>query len=207
VLLAFFDNLIDLLTGSTWTYAILFAICLGDAVLPLLPSETAVIVCGVQAARGELSLGWVIFFGALGAFAGDNTSYAIGRWLGDPVVKRFFSGERARERLDWARRFLQERGSYILIVARFIPGGRTAATFTSGLVRLPWLTRFVPYVTVAAVLWATYGALLGYVGGKTFEDRPTVAFLVAFGIAALVTIVIELVRWVRRSGGPGSEQR
>ncbi len=207
MLLAFFDNLINLLTGSTWTYAILFAICLGDAVLPLLPSETAVIVCGVQAARGELSLGWVIFIGALGAFAGDNTSYALGRWLGDPVVKRFFSGQRARERLDWASRFLEERGSYVLIVARFIPGGRTAATFTSGLVRLPWLTRFVPYVALAAVLWATYGALLGYAGGKTFEDRPTLAFLLAFGVAALVTIVIELVRWVRRSGGPRSEQR
>ena len=167
---AFLNSLIDLLTGSLWTYPLLFGICLGDAVLPLLPSETAMIVCGIQAARGELSLGWVIAIGAAGAFAGDNTSYALGRWVGQPVIERFFSGERAQKRLDWAKRFLKERGSYVLIVARFVPGGRTATTFTSGVVRLPWMTRFAPYILIAAVLWALYGGLLGYLGGRDKDE-------------------------------------
>jgi membrane-associated protein len=197
---AFLNSLIDLLTGSLWTYPLLFGICLGDAVLPLLPSETAMIVCGIQAARGQLSLGWVIALGAAGAFAGDNTSYALGRWVGQPVIGRFFSGERAQERLDWAKRFLRERGSYVLIVARFVPGGRTATTFTSGVVRLPWMTRFAPYILVAAVLWALYGGLLGYLGGRVFRDQPIYALLVAFGIAALVGAGAELVRWLRRKG-------
>jgi membrane-associated protein len=197
---AFLNSVIDLLTGSLWTYPLLFGICLGDAVLPLLPSETAMIVCGIQAARGELSLGWVIALGAAGAFAGDNTSYALGRWVGQPVIGRFFSGERARERLDWAQRFLKERGSYVLVVARFIPGGRTATTFTSGVVRLPWMMRFAPYILVAAVLWAVYGAMLGYLGGRVFRDQPIYALLVAFGIAALVAAGAELVRWLRRKG-------
>lgn len=195
--LAFLQSVIDLLTGSLWSYPILLAICVGDAVVPLLPSETAVIVCGIQAARGELSLGWVIAFAAVGAFAGDNTSYAAGRWLGHPVVKRFFSGERARELLDWARRFLKERGSYVLVVARFVPGGRTATTFTSGLVQLRWPTRFAPFVLVAAVLWAAYGALLGYLGGRMFRDQPIYALLLAFGIAALITALVELARRLR----------
>jgi membrane protein DedA with SNARE-associated domain len=197
VTLAFLQSVIDLLTGSLWSYPILLAICVGDAVVPLLPSETAVIVCGIQAARGELSLGWVIAFAAVGAFAGDNTSYAAGRWLGHPVVKRFFSGERARELLDWARRFLKERGSYVLVVARFVPGGRTATTFTSGLVQLRWPTRFAPFVLVAAVLWAAYGALLGYLGGRMFRDQPIYALLLAFGIAALITALVELARRLR----------
>src|SRR5881275_675660 len=109
MLLALLQNLVDLLTGSLWTYPILFGICLGDAVFPILPSETALIVCGIQAARGQLSLGWVIAVGALGAFAGDNASYALGRWLGGPAVKRFFAGEVAQRRLDWARQFLGQR--------------------------------------------------------------------------------------------------
>ncbi|MFL5917312.1 MAG: DedA family protein [Gaiellaceae bacterium] len=195
---AFLNSLVDLLTGSVWTYPLLFAICAGDAVVPLLPSETAMIVCGVQAARGQLSLGWVIVVGALGAFAGDNASYAIGRWLGQPAIARFFSGERAQERLQWAERFLKERGSYVLIVARFIPGGRTATTFTSGVVHLRWLTRFMPYIAVAAVLWATYGALLGYLGGRVFRDRPIFGLLLAFGVAAAVAGITELIRWLRR---------
>lgn len=197
---AFLNSLIDLLTGSLWTYPLLFGICLGDAVLPLLPSETAMIVCGIQAARGELSLGWVIALGAAGAFTGDNTSYALGRWVGEPVIGRFFSGERAQRRLDWAERFLKERGSYVLVVARFVPGGRTATTFTSGVVRFPWMTRFAPYILVAAVLWAVYGGLLGYVGGRVFRDQPIYALLVAFGIAALVGAGAELVRWLRKKG-------
>jgi len=199
-MLAFLNGLIDLLTGSAWTYPLLFAICAGDAVLPALPSETAMIVCGIQAARGQLSLEAVIAVGAAGAFCGDNGSYALGRWVGDPVVERFFSGGRAKERLDWARRFLRERGSYVLVVARFIPGGRTATTFTSGLVRLRWPTQFAPYIFVAAILWASYGALLGYLGGRTFRDQPLLALLVAFGIAAAVGLGAELFRRLRKRG-------
>jgi membrane-associated protein len=199
-MLAFLNSLIDLLTGSMWTYPLLFAICAGDAVLPALPSETAMIVCGIQAARGQLSLPLVIAVGAAGAFAGDNASYALGRFVGQPIVDRFFSGERARKRLAWARRFLSERGSYVLIVARFIPGGRTATTFTSGLVHLKWATEFAPYIGIAAVLWACYGALLGYLGGRTFKDQPFLALLVAFGIAAGVGLVAELVRRAREKG-------
>ena len=39
MLLALLQNLIDLLTGSLWTYPILFGICLGDAVIPALPGS------------------------------------------------------------------------------------------------------------------------------------------------------------------------
>ena len=49
--LALLDQLIDLLTASFWTYPLLLGICIGDAVFPAFPSETAVIVCGIQAGR------------------------------------------------------------------------------------------------------------------------------------------------------------
>lgn len=192
--LAFLDQLIDLLTASYWTYPLLLGICIGDAVFPAFPSETAVIVCGIQAGRGQLSLEAVIAVAALGAFIGDNLSYAVGRYAGQPAVRRFFSGEKAQERLQWARTFLTERGSYVLIVARFVPGGRTAATFTSGLVHLTWMTRFVPFVLIAAIFWATFGALLGYLGGRTFEDKPIYALLLAFGIAGIITVGAEAFR-------------
>ena len=198
MLLGLLQGLIDLLTGSLWTYPLLLGICAGDALIPAFPSETAVIVCGIQAARGQLSLEWVIAFAAVGAFSGDNASYAVGRWLATPAVKRFFSGEVAQRRLDWARNFLKERGSYVLIVARFIPGGRTATTFTAGLVHLRWPMRFAPYIFVAAILWSVYGALLGYLGGRIFRDQPIYAVLVAFGIAALITVGVEAWRRFRK---------
>jgi len=191
------NNVVDRLTGSAWTYPLLFGIALGDAVFPALPSETAAIVAGIQAARGRLSLELVFVCAALGAFVGDNTSYALGRYLGGPIQKRFFSGEKAQARLKWASDFLGDRGSYVLVIARFIPGGRTATTFTAGLVKLPWLRHFVPYIALAAILWAAYAVLLGYFGGMTFKDQPIYALLLAFGIASLVTLGIEAYRRIR----------
>ena len=196
--LALLNGLVDFLTGSSWTYPLLFGICLGDAVVPALPSETAAIVCGIQAARGQLSLPLVLVLAAAGAFAGDNTSYAGGRWLGGPLQRRLFGGETAQRRLDWAKSFLKDRGSYVLVIARFIPGGRTATTFTSGIVKLSWPRRFAPYIAVAAVLWSLYAVLLGYLGGRTFRDKPLYALLLAFGIAIAITIAIETFRRLRR---------
>ena len=37
--LAFLQSLIDLLTGSLWTYPILFGICVGDAIIPAFPER------------------------------------------------------------------------------------------------------------------------------------------------------------------------
>jgi len=200
-MLALLNGLLDFLTGSDWTYLILFGICVGDAVFPALPSETAAIVCGVQAARGQLSLPLVLVVAGAGAFVGDNLSYCGGRFLGRPLQQRFFAGEKARERTQRAERFLERRGSYVLIVARFLPGGRTATTFTAGLVGLPWLRRFVPYIFIAAILWSSYAVLLGYLGGRTFRERPLYGLLLAFGIAALIALAVETVRRVRSSEG------
>jgi membrane-associated protein len=139
----------------------------------------------------------VIALGAAGAFSGDNTSYAGGRLIGGPVQRRLFSGEKAQKRLDWAKGFLKDRGGYVFLVARFIPGGRTATTFTAGLVHFRWITRFVPFTFLAAILWSTFGTLVGYFGGRVFEDEPIYAVLLAFGIAAAITVGAELFRRAR----------
>ena len=152
------------------------------------------IVCGIQAARGQLSLPLVIAVAAAGAFAGDNTSYAGGRFLGGPIQKRFFDGEKAKQRLEWAKGFLKRRGASVFLVARFIPAGRTATTFTAGLIHYRWLTRFVPFDLIASIVWAIYCTLLGYLGGHTFENRPILALALAFGIAVGIGALSELIR-------------
>ena len=92
---------------------------------------------------------------------------------------------------------LDERGAYIILIARFIPGGRTAVTFSAGYVRTFAWRRFIVYDVIAGILWATYAALLGYFGGKTFEEDPWKGLLLAFGFALAVTGVIEVVRYLR----------
>ena len=88
----------------------------------------------------------------------------------------------------------------LLITARFIPGGRSVLTISSGITHQPhpW---FAAWVGVAAVIWATYAALLGFVGGKAFEDDHTKAFLLAFAAAFTLTVMIEVVRHLRAQAG------
>jgi membrane protein DedA with SNARE-associated domain len=53
----------------------------------------------------------------------------------------------------------------VIIVCRFIPGGRTAVTLTCGLLGYE-RRRFVIATAVAAVIWALYAFFIGRLGGK-----------------------------------------
>ena len=195
-----FHQFTDLVAhASGWAYAILFVLAFLDALIPIVPSETSVITAGVVAAAGDLSLPLVIVFAAAGAFAGDNTAYWIGHRYGTRVEKRFFDGEKARERVAWAHGQIQERGGELIVIARFIPAGRTVVTLSCGTLGYPW-RRFVLFDAIAASTWALYASLLGYVGGHTFESQPWKGLLLAFGIAFAVTGGIELVAGTGRSG-------
>jgi membrane protein DedA with SNARE-associated domain len=48
------------------------------------------------------------------------------------VAQRLFKGEKARGRLEWAERAIRRRGPLLVVIGRFIPGGRTASTFAAG---------------------------------------------------------------------------
>jgi len=195
---AVFNHFTDLVAdASGWAYAIVFLLAFLDAIVPIVPSETAVITAGVVAAAGDLSLALVIAAAALGAFAGDNTAYLIGRRFGSRATERYFSSEKAKRRVEWAHNQLRERGAELIVVARFIPGGRTVVTLSAGTLRFPW-HRFVVFDAIAALIWALYASLLGYFGGKAFEDAPWKGLLLAFAIAFAVTGGIELVRWALR---------
>jgi membrane protein DedA with SNARE-associated domain len=183
--------------ASGWAYAAVFLLALLDAIVPVLPSETAVITAGVVAATGDLSLPLVVVSATVGAAGGDNLAYLIGRRFGDPVTRRFFSSEKSQQRLAWARRQLSERGGQLILIGRFIPGGRTVVTLTAGLVHYPW-RRFVVFDGIAAFVWALYAALLGYFGGRAFEHAAWKGLLLALGVGFAITGIVEAVRWVLR---------
>jgi len=191
-----FESLTEYVSGSPWTYAFLFAIAALDVIIPLVPSETSVILAGVLASTGDLHLVLVILFAAGGAILGDNISYWIGRKVGHRIVDRWFKGER-RKQVDWAHKQVQERGGYLIVIGRFIPGGRTAVTLSCGMLEMPW-RRFIAFDVAAGLVWGTYAAMLGYVGGRTFEENPFKGFILAFVVALGIAGVIEAYRWYKR---------
>jgi membrane-associated protein len=193
-----FGHFTDLVANASgWAYAILFLLAFLDALVPVVPSETSVITAGVVASQGDLNLMLVILFAAAGAFAGDNTSYFVGARFGTRINDRYFQSDKAKARIAWAHRQVEERGGELIVIARFIPGGRTVVTLSAGTLGYPW-RRFVVFDAIAATIWALYASLLGYLGGHAFEEQPWKGLLLAFAIAFAVTGGVELVRWYLR---------
>jgi len=200
VLAASGDGIVSQLTNwlvdtssANWFIAVIFIIALLDSVVPVVPSETTVIIGGVAAGAGDQNLLLVIVAGAVGAFIGDNLAYAIGRSFHGPIARRAERKPSTQRRLDWAANQVRERGGLLLVTARFIPGGRTALTISCGLTQQPhsW---FVKWVALAVTIWATYAAVLGAIFGRALQDNHTAAFLIAFVTALAINIVIELIR-------------
>jgi membrane protein DedA with SNARE-associated domain len=189
-----FDSVASAVSGSPWTYLLLLVVCAGDAMFPVLPSETVVIAAAVLAANGHLNIALIVLATALGALLGDNGAYAVGNSGLRRLADRFLRSDKSRRRLEWARSQLQNHGVWIIVVARFIPGGRTATTYTAGTVGMPWKRRFLPADGVAVVLWTLYASGLGYLGGTTFQNNLWLPMLIGAGASFLVGGIGELVR-------------
>jgi membrane protein DedA with SNARE-associated domain len=187
---------LDEFSSNWWFLLIIFAVALLDSVLPVVPGETTVIAGGVAAGAGNQTLAFVILAGAIGAFLGDNLAYTIGDRF-EPRVRAWAARKPNRQaRIDSAGMQIKKRGGLLLITARFIPGGRTILTVSSGITQQPRLW-FAAWVAVAGTIWATYAAVLGYLFGQAFEDNHTAAFWLAFGTALSITLLVELIRWAR----------
>lgn len=192
VLEQMFDWLKDY-SGSPWFYIVILSIAFLDSILPIVPSETMVIIGGVSAGLHDLHWSLVIVFAAVGAFSGDNFSYHIGVFFSERLQRRYDKNDKGRQRLRWAQHQIETRGGELLVTARFIPGGRTIVTLTCGITgqSTKW---FMKWSAVAASIWAIYATMLGFIGGRTFQDNHTKAFIVAFVMAIGATIVLEIIR-------------
>ncbi len=207
-LTGFLDGVIDWLSeftdklsgwsGHWWFLGVIFIIALLDSVIPIVPSETTVIIGGVAVATdvAPYPLLAVIAAGAAGAFIGDNMAFSIGKRWSNAFERRAERKPKFAARLAWAHAQIATRGGLLLITARFIPGGRTAVTIASGITRQSraW---FMRWAFAAALIWATYSAGLARLVGEPFKDDHKKAFWIAFGTALAINVAIELVRHAR----------
>jgi membrane protein DedA with SNARE-associated domain len=184
---------------SPWVYLALFAAALLDAFFPIVPSEAMVITATVFAAqRGEPNVVAVVAVMAVGAIIGDHIAYWIGARIGPRILRRPAPGSRLRAAFDWAQSALKVRGGSLLIVARYVPGGRTATTLTMGAIGYP-RRRFAVFDTLAAAAWALYASMIGYLGGATFAHDTIKGLVFGLGLATAVTVLVEGGRRVRRA--------
>jgi len=161
-----------------------FAQVFGIFGLPI-PDELLLTVAGALAASGRLNLPSTVVAAVSGCLVGITLSYAVGRWVGLPVLRtRFKRHQDAIERAqNWFRRF----GGWLLTFGYFIPGVRhvTAIAAGSGCFKYPM---FVAYAYPGGVLWCAVFIGLGYFAGDRWAEVAHAA-RTHLARAALVTAV------------------
>ncbi len=186
-----------------WTYlavGVLAFLETGAFIGLVAPGETTVIVGGLVAGQGQISLLVLIAIVWACAVLGDLTSYALGRRLGrDFMVRHGARVKITEERLEQVEAFFAKRGGSTILIGRFIGLVRAIAPFIAGASHMP-LRKFLPYDVLGAGLWATTFCVLGYVFWRSFDQLTAWVSrgLFAFGLAvAIVVAIVFLIRLER----------
>ena len=183
-------------TLGRWTYLVVGALAFletGAFVGLVAPGETVVIVGGVIAGQGEISLLVLIGIVWSAAILGDTTSFFVGRRLGREFILRH--GPRfkiSRERLEWVESYFDRHGGKTILVGRFIGLVRALAPFIAGSSGLPY-GRFIPYSVIGTGLWATSFCVLGYVFYESFDQVADTAGKATFGFGVTVAAIVAAV--------------
>jgi membrane-associated protein len=180
------------LNYGTWVYALLFLIIFvetGVVVMPFLPGDSLLFVvgamCGVGLMDFELSVG--LLFAA--AVLGNQSNYAIGRYIGPKVFQwedsRFFN----KKAFDQAHAFYEKYGGITIVAARFMPFLRTFAPFVAGVAQMT-RRKFTFYDVTGGALWVGGIITAGYFFGsvpwvKANLDKIIWAMIVIPGLVVL----------------------
>ena len=180
-------------TLGAWTYPLVGVMAFLETAFFLgliAPGEFTVTLGGFIAGQGEVNV-WAL--GAMVwacAFAGDATSYFLGRRLGRGFLLRH--GPRfkiSKERLEQTERFLERHGGKTILLGRFLGLVRALAPFIFGASRVP-ARRFLPIDFLAAGLWSVTFVTLGYVFWRSFDTVVDFAKKGTLAFGALVTLVV-----------------
>jgi membrane protein DedA with SNARE-associated domain len=164
----------------------------------LVPGETAVVIGGVVAARGDLVLPLLIALVWAGAFAGDMLSFFIGRRLGrgflDAHGERLRIGRAQRERTE---QFFERHGGKAILLGRFVGVLRALTPFVAGSSGIA-LRRILPYSAAGTLIWATTFTLVGYAFADSFETAGETVTRIVMVAAVLVGAVLLATAAIRR---------
>jgi membrane-associated protein len=174
-------------------YALIAALVFGEAAVFVgfvLPGETAVLLEGVLASAGKLSLPAVLAIVVLAAVLGDSVGYEVGRHFG-PRVLTWRPLRRHQTKLNAARESLRERGGWAVFLGRFTAFLRAVMPGLAGLSRMPY-PRFLIYNAAGGVVWGVGVTLLGYFAGRSYDrvasllSRSSIVLIGVLLVAALV---------------------
>jgi len=165
----------------------------------LFPGEIAVILGGVLAFEGRISLTATIAVAVLGAVIGDTVGYWVGRRWGRRVLEGSLGRFVKPRHIDRAERYLADRGGgKAVFFGRFTAALRVMIPGLAGMARMRYRTFLLNNVAGGAV-WATVFVLLGYAAGtgwRRVEALAKRASLVLLLLALVMGGIVLGARWI-----------
>ena len=126
-----------------------------------LEGETILILAGIAAHVGDLSLTRVMLIAFAGSLAGDQLFFFLGRVKGKAFLRKR-PGWEAKVKRVWVL-FAHYR-TLLLVGFRFVYGLRSAGPFAFGLTDVSGI-RFLVFNAIGAALWSAAWASAGYLFG------------------------------------------
>jgi len=161
----------------------------------VVPGETAAVLGGVAASRGNVSVAWMTVGVVLAAIVGDSVGYEVGRYAG-PRMLRARMLERHRERIDTARSLLARRGSIAVFLGRSVAFFRAVMPALAGMALMPY-RRFLVANAAGGIVWGVATVLLGFLAGNSYE-RVEKAFGRGAAIAIAAVVLLAIGAWALR---------
>ena len=176
-------------TLGAWTYVLVAGLAFletGAFVGLIAPGETAIVLGGVVAASGGVSLPVVLSVAWVAAALGDAASFWLGRRLG----RRFLAAQRwlSAARVSQVERFYARYGAKAILLGRFIGLVRAVSPFLAGSSGLPWRA-FLPWSLLGTLVWSAAFTLVGYAFSATFTSAAHVLTWAAVGLAVVAALV------------------
>lgn len=174
-----------------------------------LPGESLLVLSGVLAARGEMSLIGLLVWAWIGAVLGDSVGYLIGRILGRTLIVRY--GKRVgltHERFARVESVFTRYGPFAVAFARFFDILRQLNGLVAGTVGMPW-PRFLLFNVLGGALWVgAWGAGAWYFSDHASSVEGIARHLGPWGITAVVSaavFAIALVWLLARAMAPARD--
>ena len=190
------DTIFALVTsyGALVVFASAYLSCLA---IPI-PTSLMMLSAGAFIAAGDLIF-WQVYASAfVGAVAGDQTGFHLGRWGGAPMVDRLARSPARKKLVDRAQHTIDRHGGLGVFFSTwlFAPLGPWV-NFVAGSARLHW-GRFTVWDVLGEAIWVSVYIGLGYTFAANVSD---VADLVGniVGILAALALASAMIFWIRQS--------
>jgi membrane protein DedA with SNARE-associated domain/membrane-associated phospholipid phosphatase len=177
------------------------------------PGELAVLLGGVLAYQGRVSLLAVVLAAVTGAIVGDTVGYWVGRTCGHQILRWVghripFLEHRVDDHLEQARAYLQKRGGVAVLAGRFTTALRVMVPGLAGMADMHYPS-FLAFNALGGALWGTAFVLLGYFAGAAWEHVAGYASEAGLTLLILVILGLVLTRAFRnlREGGDSAADR